>query len=41
MKRLSPLLLAIVAAAAVIAFRKGGDRPLPEPAEEWKPVDPS
>jgi hypothetical protein len=38
-KRLSPLVLIMLAAAAALAFlRKSED---PEPAEEWKPVRPT
>lgn len=38
-KRLSPLVLIMLAAAAAVALlRKNED---PEPAEEWKPVRPT
>jgi hypothetical protein len=38
-KRLSPLVLIMLAAAAALAFLRKGEGP--EPAEGWKPVRPT
>lgn len=38
-KRFSPLILIAVAAAAALAILRNSEEP--EPAEEWKPVQPS
>lgn len=38
-KRFSPLILIAVAAAAALAIFRNSEEP--EPAEEWKPVQPS
>jgi len=39
MKRLSPLVVLAVAVAAAVALFRNSDTP--EPAEDWKPVQPS
>lgn len=38
-KKISPLILIAVAAAAALAIFRSSEEP--EPAEEWKPVQPS
>jgi hypothetical protein len=38
-KRLSPLVVIVLAAAAVLAFLRNND--VSDPAEDWKPVQPT